>query len=140
MKKLVFLAVLCPAIFMLISCDPLFEDKYFINNQSEYPVKVNYSANVHKDTTINIIISPHTNKEFFGIGGQMGAAKDYGDQFLTTYFNEINISINDSLELMKDYNLRTNWQYSKGGKGGGISDYIFTINNSDIQKKKQDSK
>ena len=59
--------------------------------------------------------------------------RDYGDNFLRKFFNDLSIGCNDSLFVNKDIMKRNNWEYVKDEKTQ-TNTYTFTIYNSDTKR------
>jgi hypothetical protein len=131
MKKTGFYLIVIICIGFLISCDPGKEDLYYIDNKSDYDVLVYFNDRVN-DTQIKI---PSKEKQLIHQEGDLGIAEDRGDDFLY-WADSLNLTINDSMKIEKDYLNRINWSFEVTGgdrRGdGGQSNYTFVINNEDI--------
>jgi hypothetical protein len=119
--------------FLIFGCDPIFYDQYKIDNKSDFEIKVYYKSYYDFDTTI--IIPAKSLKDFFNVGGNIGYAKDYKEEFLSIYFDSISLNVNDSIRITKDYLIRENWEFSETGNGGGVANYKLILDNSDIENR-----
>lgn len=132
MDKVLFIIILC---FSLYSCDPSRATSYFVDNLSDYQLKVLY-ATYNSDTLV--AVPPNTKKQFFEVAGDRGYARDLGEAFLYP-FESISINISDSLVISKNFLSRSDWKFKVTGQDGifpegGTANYTFVVENKDIEK------
>lgn len=131
MKKLQNYLLLLLLLALVQSCDPGYSDNYYINNKSDYEVTVKY-LNWDEDTLINI--PTNTEKRFYS-HSDIGNAYDMEDEFLI-FFDSLDIYINDSIGISKDYTKRSNWKFDLDEGcclDGGTAEYTFVVKNEDVE-------
>lgn len=117
-----------------ISCDPSTGEAYYLTNQSDYTVTVRFNDMIEDDKKMEVLSNAtELIFEYF----DTGATTDLGDNFLR-FFDTIYVTINDTVELIKDVNKRNNWEFEirddSGFGNAGIGTYTFIISNNDLGK------
>lgn len=131
MGKRVFI-LLVLALF-ITSCDYESTFCYKMSNHSEYPLNVSVD-NYYIDTTY--IINPKETKYIYCNTRLTGKRVNAENSFLLS-IDTINIYINDSLKICKDYLLCENWFFDLGqNEEDRIYTYWLKIENTDICSKK----
>ena len=123
--------LLVPALLLLFSCDPVWYDRYIIDNQTDRVINLYYQRYLMPDMLIEI--DPQTSMIFLEGGGDVGYAKDYGVQFLTLYFDSIHIDTKDSTEISKDFLIRDNWEFTIVDSNNETAIYEFILTDQDLK-------
>ena len=120
-------------IISLISCDYMAKEYYIIENKTGFDINVAFveKGNDKKDT-VNEIVKANTIRSFYVNNTNTGMAKSKGDNYLDV-FDNLWISINDSLIINKDLLKIDNWDYLYIGKAEFERRFTFTINASDLE-------
>ncbi|MFI2743355.1 hypothetical protein ACG2LH_11495 [Zhouia sp. PK063] len=120
----------------LFSCDPSGDYQYWIENNSDSTLFLEYKE-LYNDSIFVEQINLNT-KVLIRAYGSINGIHDYGDNFLNRYFETFQIftdSINGTL-ISKNPTIRNNWNYDikKTGSFGisGINIYTFKIQNKDL--------
>lgn len=120
-------------IFSLLSCDPVSEYKYRIDNKSDSTLYVVYKR-INRDGLIKISVEKQTSKLIDEHNEVPGGEGDYGDDFLRRYdslgifTDTINLT-----EITKNYLLRQSWNYYHESNGNDDTNtYKLEIKNEDL--------
>ena len=124
-------------LLLLILCNSCVKEGkyiYTINNKSNCDFSVVYKQWAEKDTTILI---PNNRKIiFYSYGGTGFTPSDKGQGFLNS-FDTIFLQTPDTVEMIKDFYKRDNWEFKWGDGDGsyndGVGEYNFIINMSDLK-------
>ena len=133
--------LLLPAL-VFTSCNRGTHERYIIQNDSDYEITVLVDLaddNLNENTVL--VIASQKEKEFLtrkitpGTRGYVVASNYLG------IFDNISVTINDSLKLFKDIYHMENWKMTetKGLLGPTEEKLVFTVNNSDLIMKKKNT-
>ena len=120
-------------VISLVACDSHAKEYYIIENKTGFDINVAFveKGNDKKDT-VNEIVKANTTRSFYVNNTNTGMAKSKGDNYLDV-FDNLWISINDSLIINKDLLKIDNWDYLYIGKAEFERRFTFTINASDLE-------
>ncbi len=130
--RLIFV-VLAMIMITCVSCDPPGEYIYMIKNNSDFDFTVEYS--LWHDIDSSVVVTKNSSVVFYSEVMCGGNPYDEGEDFLYL-FKEITLITPDSIYVTKDFLERDNWDYRLYGEKPfdfGTGEYVFTINNSDIE-------
>lgn len=122
-----------------MSCDPGLINKYVIENNSNYDIKVVTKLNQSKrsiqelDSIKTFFIKKGEKREIISYG-EIGRAYDKNDQFLES-IDSLYIT-NENKKIKIDYLLRNYWNYkilNRGYLSTAEVEYILKIRNTDIK-------
>lgn len=103
--------ILFPLFLLLcsVSCDPMLEYQFFVENQSSDNISIQYIAGT-TDTTLTL--APGTEALLFRDSRVGKQGQDYmGEEMYV--FSKINIYKNDSIPIKKDIYKRQHWDYAE---------------------------
>ena len=133
MKALKVFVFILPAL-ILICCDPGIGYEYYVQNNSDKVIKVEY----HRYYMDSMITIPPRSEIIIAEFPTRGSnPHDEGQNFLRN-FDQIYYVPDDSFKITKDFMDRKNWKYNRDIRHFGIikvgtNKYYLEITNNDIQ-------
>jgi hypothetical protein len=134
--KVFFILGIC--LFLISGCEVGGDFTYKIENNSDYEFEIKFKiydmgTNL---TDKSIDIKPHQNSSFFTLHTVNDGCNDLGSHFQADFDTLVLSLKNDTMILTKDFFKRDNWEYSPNCKKyGAHNDYLFIIENKDIERK-----
>ncbi len=119
---------------MMICCDPAIGYKYYVKNNSDKVIQIEYHR-YYMDSLI--AISPKSEVIIADFPAKGSNPHDEGQNFLNQ-FNQIYYAPNDSFSITKNILTRKNWKYDRDIRYFGIirtgtNKYYLEIDNKDIK-------